>query len=1039
MGNRRERRGRCAVRRIPPAVRVLMAAAQAAAPVAAGAATGGPVGRQAAPACRAADAPLAVGTAAKGLAPAAAGPPLRVAAPEAFGFLRGSRTPSAPGLTAVKLAPKLAPAAVPAHETSGAGGTSGTSGTRPGVRPSLEPPAATSQVIFDGTLGPAGPLQAVGNTFQIPADRGKVVGTNLFESFSQFSLSAGQSALFAAPASGRPVARVLVRVTGGGPSDIDGTLACGIPGADFFFVNPDGVLFGPDAALDVKGSAVVTTADYLKLGRGGTFGASGASGAGGPSGTSGSTLAAAAPSAFGFLAAPRGGITVQGSAARASTLAVPQGRVLSLIGGSVRIDQGRLEAAAGRVNLVSADSAGQVRGAATDPSGGMAVASFSRMGEVSVTGQSAVSLDGPAGGGIFVRAGDFTLDHSAVVSNTTGGSDGLTGDAAVTRVFSLTGNAVLSSSTAGTGAAGDLTVRAGAISVVQSYIHVDTSGAGRGGNLTLTARSLTIDETGNPQHDPSLSNVTVDSNSAAPGAGDAGDLMIRAGAVRLVGGAKISAATDGPGRGGNLTIRARTLDADATADTTRDLSGNSISADTNSPDPDAGQAGDLTIRAGTVRLTRGGSISADTAGAGRGGKLTLTAHDLTLQGSGDHPLTGATTIISAQSSEGATGPAGAMVVRAGTVKVLDGGVIDAAAVGAGRGGDLTLSASSLLLRRGGEIGVDTFGPAPGGTLRVSAGTVLIDGAGSADFTAISAATHSTDPGGGRGGDLSLRAGELKLLNGGIVVAASNLMSSGPAGDVNVVAGRLRLDGRNPLIQGIDPAGIVSQITARSLGAGTAGSVRVLVRHDMFLSHGASIGAESFFSSAGDVRVDGGGPIRLDGGHVSATAAATGGNVRVSTPLLTTLSNGSDVLTESGAADGGNVRIDALELVLAGGSGMSANGGINGGKIKLNADGFRGAVLSGPAANVTATGRTGTAGSIGVAPASEEVTGVLLPLAATLLPPRGLVPQCVVRLGMDVSTFVITGQGGRPPEPGGWLPDMEWPGGPPAPGAGIERP
>ena len=36
-------------------------------------------------------------------------------------------------------------------------------------------------------------------------------------------------------------------------------------------MNPRGVVFGPNAALDVKGSFAVTTADAIKLGDGGTF------------------------------------------------------------------------------------------------------------------------------------------------------------------------------------------------------------------------------------------------------------------------------------------------------------------------------------------------------------------------------------------------------------------------------------------------------------------------------------------------------------------------------------------------------------------------------------------------------------------------------------------------------------------------------------------------------------------------------------------------------------------------------------------------
>ena len=103
-------------------------------------------------------------------------------------------------------------------------------------------PAASAQVALDGTLGRAGAL--AGPDFAVTADLGRQVGANLFHSFSQFGLAQGQSATFSGPAG---IANILSRVTGGGGSEIDGTLRSTIPGADFYFFNPAGVAFGPNA------------------------------------------------------------------------------------------------------------------------------------------------------------------------------------------------------------------------------------------------------------------------------------------------------------------------------------------------------------------------------------------------------------------------------------------------------------------------------------------------------------------------------------------------------------------------------------------------------------------------------------------------------------------------------------------------------------------------------------------------------------------------------------------------------------------------
>ena len=101
----------------------------------------------------------------------------------------------------------------------------------------------------------------------IPASFGTQRGGNLFQSFSQFNLNNSQSATFSGP---NNVHNILARVTSGSPSSIDGTInSSDSGGANLFFLNPAGVIFGNHAQLDVSGSFAVTTANYLKLVGGG--------------------------------------------------------------------------------------------------------------------------------------------------------------------------------------------------------------------------------------------------------------------------------------------------------------------------------------------------------------------------------------------------------------------------------------------------------------------------------------------------------------------------------------------------------------------------------------------------------------------------------------------------------------------------------------------------------------------------------------------------------------------------------------------------
>src|SRR5215208_648055 len=71
---------------------------------------------------------------------------------------------------------------------------------------------ARAQLVFDGTLGRAGAAPKLAGNYTVAADRGRAAGGNLFHSFSQFSIPAGESATFSGPAS---VTNVLARVTGG--------------------------------------------------------------------------------------------------------------------------------------------------------------------------------------------------------------------------------------------------------------------------------------------------------------------------------------------------------------------------------------------------------------------------------------------------------------------------------------------------------------------------------------------------------------------------------------------------------------------------------------------------------------------------------------------------------------------------------------------------------------------------------------------------------------------------------------------------------
>ncbi|WP_428850491.1 filamentous hemagglutinin N-terminal domain-containing protein [Nostoc sp. DedVER01b] len=94
-------------------------------------------------------------------------------------------------------------------------------------------------------------------------------GSNLFHSFAEFNVNNGQRVYFANPTG---IADIFSRVTGGNASNILGTL--GVNGAaNLFLLNPKGIIFGPNAQLDIQGSFLATTANSFQFPDGSKFSA----------------------------------------------------------------------------------------------------------------------------------------------------------------------------------------------------------------------------------------------------------------------------------------------------------------------------------------------------------------------------------------------------------------------------------------------------------------------------------------------------------------------------------------------------------------------------------------------------------------------------------------------------------------------------------------------------------------------------------------------------------------------------------------------
>ncbi len=188
--------------------------------------------------------------------------------------------------------------------------------------------ATNTQISVDG----AGQQFDIGGGIQ--------AGENLFHRFDQFDLEANQVANFLT----NPGLEAIFSQIGGEASSIDGLLKVSGSSADLFLINPKGILFGPNARLDLSGSFTATTADRLGFGEhwidlldeGFTV----------------QTAVAGSLDALEFsLGATGGAIANQGQ------LTVAEGQSLGLLGNAV-VNTGSLTAPGGEVTVLSA-SGGQ--------------------------------------------------------------------------------------------------------------------------------------------------------------------------------------------------------------------------------------------------------------------------------------------------------------------------------------------------------------------------------------------------------------------------------------------------------------------------------------------------------------------------------------------------------------------------------------------------------------------------------------------------------------------------------------------------------
>jgi filamentous hemagglutinin family protein len=487
-----------------------------------------------------------------------------------------------------------------------------------------------AQAITPALDGTGTVVNSVGNTSNIAGGSLSSDGNNLFHSFNTFGLSQGQIADFQTSAN---IQNILGRVVGGDPSVINGLVQVTGSNANLFLLNPAGIVFGPNARLDLTGAFTATTANGVQFGSN-YFNAAG---------SNNYAALIGSPSALAFT------VNQPGSIVNSGLLSVRQGQDLNLVGGTV-VSTGQLSG--GQVHLASVPGNSLVRigqpnhllslevqpPASTQPNTwSLPVLSLPQLlgaaGGSNATGLT-VNPDGTVqltGSGLEVKAGDVAVGGIKAQSVTlqTDAPNVVVGSGNIS-----TGNIDTSAPSGNAGsvsisAAGDIHTKD-----ISSYVYYNNYTPANAGNISLKSTN---------------GSIYAGSFHASSPEGRAGDIKLisEKGSIAVTGSTYATSMRSGDG--GNITFKAAkaihtgNIYADASAESfntnpkVRQGGIISLSSTTESIDTGDIQTGTFSGYGGEINLKAAGDIN--TRELGGGGSRGYSA-DINVSSSGGSIHTG---------------------------------------------------------------------------------------------------------------------------------------------------------------------------------------------------------------------------------------------------------------------------------------------------------------------------------------------------------------------------------------------------------------
>lgn len=765
------------------------------------------------------------------------------------------------------------------------------------------PVFAQSNIIPDDTLGSESSIVVPLDSGGLPIDAisgGATRGSNLFHSFKEFNVGEGRSSYFLN--NDNNLQNILTRVTGNNPSNILGTLGILKPtgitsNPNLYLINPNGIVFGENASLDVGGSFVATTADGIEFGEQGFFSATN---------LEQSSLLSVAPGALFFQQVAN---QKTNSIESQAFLTVPNDKSLLLLGGNI---------------FPNAESAGNIvlNGGRLRASGGrVEIGGLGEPGKVDLnTIDNQLSLGFPED----IERVDVSLLNAAEIDVTAGGS----GDISIyARNLDILEGSDICAGIGADQACGGLNLNNGSVDAQAGDIILDAT------------EKITI---ANP-----VSEVYNDVN---PGAiGNSGDINITGKSIEINHGGRISATTYGEGNAGSINI----FGEDTVSVKGSDRNSSFILNNVGLNGFDAiGDTGGINIVTGSIFVT-GAQIQTRIFGQGNTGKVKIDARDnITFDGEGinDDILT----MISSGIEKNGEGKSGGIELNANSVfianraqlssntegkrteksgdilikaknqvSLINSIIISEITEGSGEGnaGNIEITAENLYLKDGSSLLADTENEGNAGDIKLKVNNeIILEGEGPAALNrnqiVPSQITATIDFNGvGEGGDITISTGTL-LVNDEAFIRTDNF-GQGNAGDIKITAAsNVSLTARGEIsadTTGEGSAGDItidtktlsvndSQISSTTFNTGNAGNLTVRASELVELS-GEILRQDGTIASPGGLLAQ----VNQD------TGKGKGGDLTIETGRLS-VSNGSKVQVATfGEGDAGNLFIQADEI------------------------------------------------------------------------------------------------------------------------------